>query len=479
MRVESAESEPPGARVTSSSLARRQLRTLVQGSFFEIFFTAVVLTNAAFVGWQTQWAARNPGAQPPDAFIWVQVVYAILFTVELLLRLEASRVMFFRDKRDRAWNMFDLTIVVLAVVDVSIVIVSREEDSQGNAASSLRVIRILRITKLVRAFRVVRIVQFVRALRTLVFSIASTMKSLIWSIILLVMIIYVFAIILTQAASDELQGMRKLGDGAVAPCGGEHALQKYWGDLFIAMLTLFESISGGVSWDIAVEPLLDISLWLGSTFILYMSFCILAVLNVFTSVFCQSAIQSAHNDSENIVHNQMMNRRYYEERLRLLFQDFDKDNSGTITLEEFEQHWNDPEVQAYLSGLELRAFDPWTLFRLLDSTGAGSVDLEDFIFGCSRLKGPAHSIDIAKLLADNRWLMKFCAVLSEECQGIHEQLECWGKQPPRDARREEEPRHAEKDEAADPGEFLECLTVDELTWGRDVGMRGWNSCRPP
>ncbi|CAE8638320.1 unnamed protein product, partial [Polarella glacialis] len=67
--------------------------------------------------------------------------------------------------------------------------------------TSLRVLRIVRITRLIRVVRIVRVLRFIRALRVLVHSILHTMKALIWSMFLLLMIMYVFSILFTDATT--------------------------------------------------------------------------------------------------------------------------------------------------------------------------------------------------------------------------------------------------------------------------------------
>ena len=98
----------------------------------------------------------------------------------------------------------------------------------------MRTLRILRIARLVRIFRIARIVRFIRALQTLVHSIIHTMKSVIWAMLLLFIIIYMFAMILVQAVLDHVM----LTEDLVV----NELMMKYWGSLPKAMLTLLETI---------------------------------------------------------------------------------------------------------------------------------------------------------------------------------------------------------------------------------------------
>jgi len=67
--------------------------------------------------------------------------------------------------------------------------------------------------------------------------------------------------------------------------------------------------------------------------------------------------------------------------------ELDTNNSGALSLNEFEQHIEDEKILAYLSTLELDVNQVRTLFLLLDVDQTGEVDLEEFVNGCLRLKG--------------------------------------------------------------------------------------------
>merc|ERR1719183_888843 len=105
--------------------------------------------------------------------------------------------------------------------------------------SHLRVARVVRVVRLMRTMRLVRLVRFIRALRMLVHSIATTLKSLVWAIILLLMIFYGFAIAFTQTIIDDLGNNKEWFGGP---------LREHWGTLPRAMYTMFQSLTNGLNW---------------------------------------------------------------------------------------------------------------------------------------------------------------------------------------------------------------------------------------
>eukprot|EP00812_Abedinium_dasypus_P010580 NODE_4190_length_701_cov_282.809598.p1 GENE.NODE_4190_length_701_cov_282.809598~~NODE_4190_length_701_cov_282.809598.p1 ORF type:complete len:147 (+),score=43.46 NODE_4190_length_701_cov_282.809598:98-538(+) len=66
----------------------------------------------------------------------------------------------------------------------------------------------------------------------------------------------------------------------------------------------------------------------------------------------------------------------------------------------------DDTIQAYFEALGLDAADAWTLFKLIDTEQNHQISIEEFIQGCMRLRGGAKGIDSARLVEDNRRLMK-------------------------------------------------------------------------
>ena len=93
---------------------------------------------------------------------------------------------------------------------------------------SLQSLRI-RLARALRGVRVVRLFRYVSALRTLALCIVSTIGSLIWTLVLLVLLFYTFGVILTQLVSDHCrdQVVMTTGDvNAVPQCTDD--LQRYW-----------------------------------------------------------------------------------------------------------------------------------------------------------------------------------------------------------------------------------------------------------
>lgn len=304
------------------------------------------------------------------------------------------------------WGWLDLVVVVTSVwqlVNDALILYSEDAGRSGSATtlSSIRAFRIIRVARILRAVRIVKVLRFVTALRTLVTSIFHTLKSLFWAMVLLVLIVYVFAALFSQAIHDH---MNSAGDSMDTE--DIEAARRYYGSLAYTMLSLFMSISGGVSWFEVIRPLEAISLGWVFCFLFYVSFTYFAVLNVVTAVFCQVAIDSAQQDHASVIQSILENKEAHLAKIRRLFSQFGGEDCTTITFAMFEETIKSPEVREYFESLGLDIWDAWSFFKLLDLDAGGEVEIDEFLMGCLRLRGNARAVDVGKLIHDQTWLIK-------------------------------------------------------------------------
>merc|ERR1719210_742199 len=132
-------------------------------------------------------------------------------------------------------------------------------------------------------------------------------------------------------------------------------------------------------------------------FVLFIAFLVLCVMNLLTGIFCEHAIEVAHRDTDNVIAEQLNDKDRYTRELNELFQRWDSSGDGDLTLAEFQEHLEDERMQAFFRSLEIEAADAWSLFKLLGADGQGTVDSDEFVTGCLRLRGGAKAIQIQEL----------------------------------------------------------------------------------
>lgn len=404
-------------RVSRSSLTgelmswQERVVRMVEGARFEGFFALVIVANSFMIGVEIEVSTGSPDATVQRLIQVGQYVFTFTFFIEICVRIFAYRGSFFCT--NVLWHNFDFLLVLASVLEIALEVFfsSGIVDAGTNSLANVRLFRILRITRLVKLLRIARIVRLVRALRILVHSIMTTVKSLVWSLMLLGMIIYLFGILFAQAVLEHLD-LTECGDD-VSCSDNQSTLKGDWAGVPIAMLTLYESISGGKDWDLVIRPLAEVSWFWACLFIAYVSFCMLAVLNVMTGVFCQAAIESAHHDRDLMIQQLLHDKALYTSKIKTQFQAMfdamDRAGHGEITLTQFQHHIMDDTVQAYFALLELDSSDAYTLFKLLEEDTPNQIDADHFVDGCMRLRGQARSIDLAKHRHESRSMMKAIA----------------------------------------------------------------------
>lgn len=235
----------------------------------------------------------------------------------------------------------------------------------------------------------------------MIYSSLKAVRPFLWALGILLLIIYMFAIVITQSVSDF-----RLDH----PSRNVNDMLRYYGSLAETVFTLFMVISGGVSWINPAEELIMIhwsfAIWMS----LYVSFVVFAVLNIVTGIFIQSAMKSAEADQDLVIQEEMHHQDSLAQGFLEVFRHCDEDNSGYIDQEEFTKHVSDQRVRAFLHHLGLDVAEAQGLFRLLDVGGTGRVYAKEFVIGCQQLKGPAKNVDVATLLYQNKRMMALWAV---------------------------------------------------------------------
>lgn len=388
---EDAECASPQGLQGCFSRFRASIKRLVAWRGFEGFFAMLIISNTICVGIETEYVARTGTETVPPEFQVVTVLYAACFAVELGLRIFAQGLHFLTGN-EVLWNVFDTGVVAMSVLDLALTYSVTEDANQPQ--QKLSHMRMVRIMRTARILRVLRIISIFRSLRLLLFSVMHTLRSLMWTILLLLIIMYMFGVIFTQAANqgyfsdDEVPGLRE-----------------NFGTIPLSVYSLFMSITGGIDWHIVAQPLSDLSwIWL-VFFIAYIAFSQFAVLNVVTGVFCQTAIEGAIRDQEEVMQVQEDTTKEFVSQLTELFQDTDVDQSGELTIDEFETLLKDERLKKYCASLDLTIDDAWSLFKLLDSDGSGAIGVHEFVTGCLRLRGSARSVDLALAAYQLKWMI--------------------------------------------------------------------------
>jgi hypothetical protein len=392
MKAVRGESKRPSV---ATSLSEHALR-MIYSRQFEVVVAGLIFLNAIVIGVDADWTASNAasGKSTPLAFRILEITFAAVFTLELCARLIGERGFFVsRENKNLRWNLFDAAAVGITII---------QEVAQAvfSGSVNLSIVRLFRLLKIVRVFRIVRVLRFFRDLRVMVLGIINSVKSLMWAILLLILLMYIFGVCVLQISAEEHE-LRAIGKGVLTKSEYGRLVSSF-GSMLQSIYTLWMSMSGGLDWGHAAEPLTKLSPLLTILFSMYIAVAVLCVLNIVTGVFVENANQMYSRDEDEMLTVQVQEKVFWIGEARRLFEAADTDGSGFLDFLKFQSHLNDARVLALLRKLGVEIYDadlPTArgLFALLDFNHSGYVTVDEFTMGLEQIHGVAKCIDIAKV----------------------------------------------------------------------------------
>lgn len=373
-----------------------QFRTVLRSTVFAIIMLVLIVGNAGIIAVQTdQHMTRSMNLYrygiKQDEAAWsalVDICFAIVFSLELIMRVTAEEYMFFTGS-DRWWNLMDVTLVGSALVEI---IASHSE-------FNFTYMRLLRVLRAARALRIVRAVKFLKDLRVMLMSVLNSLMSLMWAFLFLFGIIFLFGVIFLQATATFIE--------AQDATTGDHAtvadLELHFANMPQTFASLFMSTTGGVDWGEIYRTLAKVSKMYSTIFIFYVAFMSIGVLNVIVGIFVQGASECAEREKNQALMAEMQQAGTHMFELKEYMQSFDTDNSGTISPEELTMFLEGPQTKAYLKMYEIDEHEAQGLFRLLGCS-AHEATIDEFVVGLQILKG-GNSIHVASQWYETRQLM--------------------------------------------------------------------------
>merc|ERR1712232_510685 len=116
----------------------------IDRTYPSIFFATAVMANAAFIGFDTDFRAKEAAASGgdedaaasggPSLLFIIDLVFFSIFLFELILRIAADRCPKFYYS---TWNLLDLCLVVASGVDLLFIAMFAGQEAEDNAAKDV------------------------------------------------------------------------------------------------------------------------------------------------------------------------------------------------------------------------------------------------------------------------------------------------------------------------------------------------------
>jgi len=393
----------------------------VVGSWkFDMIALAVICLNTVYTVVDTN-MLRTSLVEGKNGFMSaLEVFFSCFYILELCARIFVHRLWFLVND-DWKWNIFDIVLVFLGLMDLVVVDVL----GQGGLLNP-NFLRLFRILKLAKLMRVIRIMRFVAELRLMMQCVMGSLTSLLWSSILLLCITTIFAIVFVQQIANYLTDAQDMISD-----DQERVMMEMFGSVQLTVITLFQAISGGQSWGIYYDEIRKAGTFGASSFLLYMLFVWLALTNIITSIFVDKAMKLAKPDMEDVLLEMRKEDLESAKDLKAIFEELDLNKSNTLTRDEFDRVMQDVRIEAFFDLKGLSATHAELFFGMLASLSpSGEIDVDTFVNGCLRMKGSALNIDMialmfrTELLQDRlvNFFMNFKAEMEymhKKFQGLH------------------------------------------------------------
>lgn len=317
---------------------------LAQNRFFEYTTLAVIVFNALYLGYDCDYNAR--WGKPDDLYassLWgfkvMDNFFCGFFTVELLIRFFG-----YKSKPQSCQDpsfLFDLFLVTLMIAETWIFAFIGSMDF-------LKQVSILRILRLFRLLRMGKLLRYLPELKLIVTGMLAAMRSVSCSVVLLLLVLYVFSIIFTQ---EYHQGKLADDDEDLTEVGNLFGSFGKSMRHLLSMAVILDDITACTN---AIRTSENIPMLL--------AFCVCVIISSFTifnmllGILCE-VVEATSDRERSKEESKLIN-----ESMMSFFEQMDLNSDGLISRDEFLSMRNDPKIMESLAKLNINheAFAKYT-----------------------------------------------------------------------------------------------------------------------
>lgn len=402
---------PPTGFCSPHNRSIELLATLLDSNRFQTMIGFLIMINAVLMGLeldQHELAEPSPVKLsflttphiPQGIFDAFEFGFFIIFALELIMRFVVHRCAMLRE--------FSTYIDCAALAPIVLLFVFDVESSK-----QLTLLRIFRLLKLCRISRLIRLS---RELSVLVRSIASSLRSLLWIGVLLLIVVYCAAITCTMLIGHDERFLPT--NEQIMLYEDTYRVQvnidRYWGSTIRSMVTLFEIFTLD-DWKnrsrAVIETHAPVMMFFFVTFIFITTF---GLLNLLMGTIVDHSV-NAHKEAEEECKKELEKVLQDEHKQMLLvalklFSMIDKDGNGKLSASELQKFSKENTVVDFfgddmalakvdidyeeLVDMCMNIAEAWGADADTDSEDAPGITIEEFAGAATRLRGNARSRDL-------------------------------------------------------------------------------------
>lgn len=347
---------------------------IARHQYFENCTLAVIVVNALWISIDTDGNTAPTMNSAEPIYVVMDSLFFIYFTIEVIVRFLA-----FKRKLDclkDGWFKFDITLVVLYGFDpFTLALIAKAKGGDGLDLPT----DVLRLCRLARLSRLVRMLRSLPELMVMIKGMVTATSSVAYTLGLLMMVTYVFAIALRNlvpAADSEEKCQQDWGDDGCLENLYFSSVPEAMHNLII-YATFCDELAAFMH---AIQKQSEACLILSW---IYVSLASLTVMNMLVGVLCEVISAVASEETE------MMMTEKVHEKFGALVEKVDDNNDGTISWDEFKDILAMPEA---LTALESVNVDPESMVDVaedvfFDEGEPLAVPFQDFMALVLDLRG--------------------------------------------------------------------------------------------
>jgi len=303
--------------------------SIVESTVFKALTIVMIVLNCLHIGLDTEYIVSfgelDNLYRGPAYFIIAELVFTAFFTFELAVRFASLQRK--NDCLKNRWFLFDSFLLIFMYVDIIII-------PLAGSLGILDHISILRIARLLRLLRMVRLLRGVPQLMMILRGMASAVRAVAWTALLLFIMIGMTAIVFTSIFHEESED-------------DDEPVRVLFGTLGKSLLSLV--VMGTILDD--VTACTDTIRASGHTFMLFVFLSFIVVtsfmkLNMLLSIMVEVVSASAEGEEKRRLEVTV------RDVIRSLLDTLDRNKDGMLNDSELDALWANQDVRKYLEELK-------------------------------------------------------------------------------------------------------------------------------
>mmetsp|Transcript_8614 Transcript_8614/g.24752 ORF Transcript_8614/g.24752 Transcript_8614/m.24752 type:complete len:708 (+) Transcript_8614:78-2201(+) len=335
-------------------------RHIATHPLFDKLTLIIIALNAIWIGIDTDYNKSDTLLQAHPVFQGAEQFFCVYFSFEWFVRF-----MSFKRKRDGlrdAWFVFDSSLVFMMVAETWIltIMIFSSGAAGGGGMNNASILRMARLARLSRMARMARLLRAMPELLILIKGIAAAARSVFFTLVLLCVLLYIFAIAFTQLT--------------VGTSVGKEHFSQVGGSMYTLLVygTLMDNI-GACLTKLGKEHFV-----LGALFVVFVLLAALTLMNMLIGVLTDvvSAVAATEKESATI--------QFVANKMRKVVARIDKDSDGKISRKEFDEILLDKDATKALHEVDVDVLN--------------LIDFADFIFAGDGEDEEGEDLDWSKFI---------------------------------------------------------------------------------